>query len=172
LSQGLVRMRALALGRLVRIAIALALAAPLMPSAQAASAIQVSGAYALADAKSPRLGYVYMTISAAKGVSDQLVGGKSPVANTVLLVDSGHGKTHAKAGDAARLDVNGHAPLVLQPHGPHFVLRGMATPLHAGAKIRVVLEFAHAAPVEVSADVLRKQPAVGAPQLPKGIKID
>ena len=73
-------MRAVIVGRLFGIGMMMAglvLAAQIIKSAHAASAIQVSGAYALADGKCPRLGHVYLTISAPKGVEDALVGAKS-----------------------------------------------------------------------------------------------
>ena len=168
-------MRALALCRLIGTGVLVAgfvSGAHMIQSAQAAGAIQVSGAYALADSKSPRLGYVYLTISAPKGVTDELIGGTSPAASSVVLVDSSRRNNHPKSDEISGIEINGHAPLVLQPRGPHLVLRGMATPLHQGRKIQVVLEFGKAAPVNVSVDVLSKPPAAGAPQLPKGVKID
>ena len=168
-------MRALALCRLIGTGVLVAgfvSGAHMIQSAQAAGAIQVSGAYALADSKSPRLGYVYLTISAPKGVTDALIGAQSPAAASVVLVDSSHHNAHPKSDEIPQIEINGHAPLVLQPHGPHFVLRGMAAALRQGKKIHIVLEFRKAAAIDVPVDVLGKPPAAGAPQLPKGVKID
>lgn len=168
-------MRAVIVGRLFGIGMVmmgLVLAAQIVKSAHAASAIQVSGAYALADGKFPRLGHVYLTISAPKGVVDVLLGGKSPAAASVALVDSSHHATPPKSDEIAEIPIDGHAPVVLQPRGPHLILRGLTKPLRRGQKIHVVLAFRKAAPIDVPVEVLSKPPAAGAPQLPKGVKID
>lgn len=169
-------MRALVMGRLVGIGMllaGLALAAQIVKSAHAASAIEVNGAYALADGRSPKLGYVYLTISAPKGAKDALTGASSPAAaGGVALVDSARRPGTAKADEIAAIDLDGHAPLVLQPRGPHLVLRGLARPLRRGDTIHVILAFRKSAPIDVAVDVLSKAPAAGAPKLPKGVKID
>ena len=105
-------------------------------------------------------------------MEDALVGAKSPAAASVGLVDSSHRSAKSKSDDIAELEITGHAPLVLQPRGPHLVLHGLAAPLRRGEKIHVVLAFRKAAPIDVAVEVLSKPPAAGAPQLPKGVKID
>lgn len=168
-------MRAVVVGRLFGIGMVMAglvLAAQIVKSAHAASAIQVSGAYALADGKSPHTGHVYLTISAPKGVEDSLVGASSQAAKSVALVDSSHRTAKSKSDEITEIKLDGHAPLVLQPRGPHLILHGLTTPLRRGQKIHVLLAFRKAAQIDVAVDVLSKPPAAGAPRLPKGVKID
>ena len=134
--------------------------------------IQVDGAYALADTRSPSLGYVYFTVSAAKDDADVLVGGHSPVAGAVSLFIPNHRAVPVMPGDAQSLPIDGHVPLVLQPRGPHLILKGLMHPLHPGQKIPVTLTFQHAAPVDIVVEVMVRTPAAGAPRLPHGLKID
>ena len=137
-----------------------------------ADGIQVDGAYALADAKSPQLGYVYFTVSAAQDDADVLLGGHSPLAEAVSLFIPNRLAAKLKSGDAQSLPVDGHVPLVLQPRGPHLILKGLMHPLHPGQKIPVTLTFQHAAPVDIVVEVMVRTPAAGAPRLPHGVKID
>lgn len=167
-------MRAVVWARLAMVVaalIAVGWAAQLVCSARAADTVQVSGAYALGDLRSPSLGYVYLTITAASGI-DALTGGASPAAKTVVLVDPGHHGAAAKPGDPPAIPIDSHVPLVLQPRGPHLTLKGLARPLRPGSIIHVTLTFTRAPPIDVAVDVLSKTPAAGAPKLPKGVKID
>ncbi len=151
--------------------LALGWAAQGVRSARAADTLQVSGAYALPDTKSPQLGYVYLTISAANGV-DALTGGSTPAARAVVLVDPGHRGTVPNPADPVAIRIDSHVPLVLQPRGPHLILKGLAKPLRPGSSIHVTLTFQRAPSVDVPVEVLSKTPAAGAPKLPKGVKID
>ncbi len=131
--------------------------------------ILVDGAYALGDAKLQSLGYVYLTISAPSNDVDALVGASSPAAATVdLMVPT------RRDGPVTPplLRVDGHLPLVLQPRGPHLILKGLDHPLRPGQRIHVILNFRDARPIDVLVDVLSKTPAAGAPRLPHGVKID
>ena len=160
-------------GWLIRCAIAAVLmGVATIAVAAPADGIQVDGAYALADGKSPLVGYVYFTVSAAQDDADVLLGGHSPVAATVSLFIPNRRAVPVKPGDAQSLPVDGHVPLVLQPRGPHLILKGLMHPLHPGQKIPVTLTFQHAAPMDIVVEVMVRTPAAGAPRLPHGVKID
>jgi copper(I)-binding protein len=140
--------------------------------AAAAGGIQVSGAYALPDGKSPHQGYVYLTITASRSTKDALTGGSTPAAASMTLLVPARGAKAPKPGEQPSLEIDDHLPVVLQPGGPRFVLKGLRHPLHPGQKITIVLTFLRADPIDVTVDVLAKAPAAGAPRLPKGVKID
>jgi copper(I)-binding protein len=134
--------------------------------------IAVAGAWALADPKTPDLGYAYMTVSLPKGVVDTLLGATTPLAETIDIVAPAGPAGHERLAVVPSLPIDGHAPLIMQTRGPHLVLHQLTAPLKRGDSFVVTLHFRKAGAFEVAVKVVDAPPDLGMPKLPKGVTLD
>jgi periplasmic copper chaperone A len=95
----------------------------------------------------------YMTLQTTGAAPDRLISGSTPVAKEVEL------HTHvieggvAKMRPVAAIEVAPGQPTVLEPGGPHVMLRGLTQKLAAGATMPLTLVFEHAGAVTLKVPV-------------------
>jgi periplasmic copper chaperone A len=143
---------------------AVAMAAPPEP-------VSIDGAWAARSTR-PHVLFVYMTISLGKGVDDVLIGATSPVAGKIDLLaplPQGHRQS---LEPVIALELENHAPTVLQPGEAHLILRGVKQRLKVGDSFPVTLRFANAGSRDVVVKLLELPPDAGMPAVPKGVKLD
>jgi len=140
-------------------------------AAAAPDPVSVDGAWAARSSRSNVL-FVYMTISLGKGADDMLLGATSPVAGKIdLLAPLPKGKGESLEPVMA-LELETHAPNVLQPGEAHLILRNVKQRLKPGDSFPVTLRFANAGNRDVTVKVLDLPPDAGMPAVPKGVKLD
>jgi copper(I)-binding protein len=89
----------------------------------------------------------YMILQTTGAAPDRLISGSTPVATRVEL------HTHVMEGGVAKMrpvdaiEVAPGQPTVLEPGGPHVMLRGLSQKLEAGATMPLTLVFEHAGAV-------------------------
>jgi copper(I)-binding protein len=94
----------------------------------------------------------YMTLQTT-GAADRLISGSTPVAKEVEL------HTHVMEGGVAKMrpvagiEVAPGTPTVLEPGGPHVMLRGLTQKLEAGATMPLTLVFERAGAVTLEVSV-------------------
>jgi copper(I)-binding protein len=95
----------------------------------------------------------YMTLETVAATPDRLISGSTPVAAKVEL------HTHIMEGGVAKMrpveaiEVAPGAPTVLEPGGPHVMLRGLTQKLEAGATMPLTLVFERAGEVTLEVSV-------------------
>lgn len=140
-------------------------------AAAATDPVAIDGAWASRSTRSHVL-FVYMTISLGKGVADLLVGASSPIAGKIdLLAPLPKGRGESLEPVMA-LELENHAPTVLQPGEAHLILRGVKQRLKVGDSFPVTLRFAKAGTRDVIVRLLELPPDAGMPAVPKGVKLD
>jgi copper(I)-binding protein len=140
-------------------------------AAAAPEPVSVVGAWAARSTR-PHVLFVYMTISLGKGVDDMLIGATSPVAGKIdLLAPLPKGKGESLEPVMA-LELENHAPTVLQPGEAHLILRGVKQRLKVGDSFPITLRFANAGSRDVIVKLLELPPDAGMPTVPKGVKFD
>lgn len=118
-----------------------------------ARGVSVLHPWARATPGGATVGAAYLEIKAAKGVSDRLLGAKSPVASRAEI------HTHITEGDVMRMRRVESLPLaagqshVLAPAGDHVMLFDLKRPLQEGELIKLTLIFEKAGEIEVEATV-------------------
>jgi copper(I)-binding protein len=133
--------------------------------------VSIDGAWARRSTRA-RVVFVYMTISLAKDARDVLIGASSPIADKVDILDlmtKGRGES---LDPVLALDLDTHAPTVLQPGEAHLILRGVKQKLKPGDSFPVTLRFANAGSREVTVKLVDMPPDAGMPAMPKGVKLD
>lgn len=116
--------------------------------------------------------FVYMTISLGKGAEDMLIGASSPIAAKIDLLAPLPKGTRESLEPALALELDTHAPTVLQPGAEHLILRGVKQKLKSGDSFPVTLRFANAGSRDVVVRLLDQPPGTGMPAVPKGVKLD
>jgi copper(I)-binding protein len=134
--------------------------------------ISVDGVWSRISREKAHTGFVYMTLSLAGDSGDTLVGAMTPLARSVEILTVRQVKGRERLERAKAIELETHAPTVLQPQGPHLILRGLKQRLMPGDKFILTLEFAKAGKRDVTAKVVADPPHIGLPELPKGVKID
>ncbi len=154
--------------RIAWLALALLLSGFGAQGATPALPLKVSGAWALPGKAGTALGFVYMTISLAHESDDTLIGASTSLTRKVEIMVPASG-----AHEAVRsLPVDGKAPLVMQVHGAHIILRGLRQYLKIGQSFDLTLHFAKAGDIAVVVPVLAHAPEYGMPGLPQGFKLN
>jgi copper(I)-binding protein len=136
------------------------------------SGVSVDGVWCRVSEVHAHTAFVYMTLSIGAEPADKLVGATTPIAGNVEMLAPRSVKGRERLEAAHEIELDAHAPTVLQPQGPHLILKGMRHPLLPGEKFLITLEFAKAGKREVMVKVLKQPPATGMPDLPKGVKLD
>jgi copper(I)-binding protein len=134
--------------------------------------ISIDGVWCRISQEKAHTGFVYMTLSIAGAAGDSLVGATSPLARSIELLTVKRVKNRDRLERTDAIELENHAPTVLQPQGPHLVLHGLKQKLEPGDKFVLTLDFAKAGKREVTAKIVSRPPHIGLPELPKGVKLD
>jgi periplasmic copper chaperone A len=95
----------------------------------------------------------YMILQTTGAAPERLISGSTPVAKEVEL------HTHLMEGGVAKMrpvaaiEVAPGQPTVLEPGGPHVMLRGLTQKLEAGATMPLTLVFEHAGAVTLEVPI-------------------
>jgi len=141
-------------------------------AAARAPGISVDGVWCRMSEEKAHTGFVYMTLSFAGPDGDALVGAETPLASKVELLAPKTVKGREKLERVLSIELESHAPTVLQPQGPHLILRGVRHKLAPGDHFVLTLDFAKAGKRDVTAKVVTHPPHIGLPELPKGVTVD
>jgi periplasmic copper chaperone A len=142
------------------------------PAAADSRGVSVDGVWCRVSDSRAHTGFVYLTLTVRGEPTDTLVGASTPLASTAKMVGpvSVHGRPRFNTIEAIELDA--HAPTVLQPQGPHFLLKGLRHKLLPGQSFVMTLIFAKAGRHDITVHVRQSAPADGMPKLPKGVKLN
>jgi copper(I)-binding protein len=150
------RMRARTLARRAAVTVALVglgAVAGCAAQAGASPSIQVSTAYVpVPQARDITVAYVVIRNN---GGADRLVAAHTSVGGRVTF-RTAHGPGASVMSTIPSVAIPGHATLAMRPDGIHMLITG-ARPMHGGKDITLTLEFAHAGPVSVVAQVTDPQ---------------
>ncbi len=120
----------------------------------------VTQAWAPAMAPGTRTAAGYLIIRNQMATADQLVGARSPWAETVTLHSSTTRGGITRMRAQAAFDIPAHGQLPLSPGGRHLMFTGLYAPFVAGDTVPVTLVFRHGGAVEA---ILVVQPLGTAP---------
>jgi len=140
-------------------------------AAAAADPVSVDGAWARSSSRA-HVVFVYLTISLAKDEKDVLIGASSVIADKVDILDRMSKGRGESLEPVLALDLDTHAPTVLQPGEAHLILRGVKKRLKPGDSFPVTLRFANAGSRDVTVKLVELPPSADMPLVPKGIKFD
>ncbi len=130
-----------------------AMVAPVWADNQA-KPVSATHAWSRATPATIKMGAAYVTLTAAKGAVDRLIGVSSPAAELVEV----HG--HMMSGgqmSMAKLDsveIPAGETVKFKPGGLHLMLIGLRRQLKEGTKLTLQFEFAKSGKLEVEADIL------------------
>ena len=117
-----------------------------------AQGITVDQAWARATSPSQSVGGVFLSITDT-GAPDALVSATSPIADMVELHETVADNGVMKMRPIASLPLPTGQSVALKPGSYHLMVMGLKHQLKAGDSFPVTLNFAHAAPVTVTATV-------------------
>lgn len=112
-------------------------------------AVTVFHVWARATPMSAKTGVIYLTLTNAGAVSDELVGVSTPVAESAQVHSSMNDGGVMKMSEVTNLDLPPGASIVLQPSAMHLMLVNLTRRLTEGDKFPLVLTFQHAGNIEV-----------------------
>lgn len=142
----------------------------LSPAGSAEPAISVDGAWCRVSQVQAGTAFVYMTVSVSE--ADALVGASTPLADHAEILEPRMVKGREMLVNTAAIPLDPHGPTVLQPQGPHIILKGLKQKLAPGDSFTVTLQFDHGGRQDAAVKVLKQPPATGMPDLPKGVKLE
>jgi copper(I)-binding protein len=142
------------------------------PAAAANIGISVDGVWCRVSPYRAHTAFVYMTLTVRGEPADTLIGATTPLANTTEMVAPTTRKRRERLESVAELALDAHAPTVLQPQGPHFILKGLHHKLEPGQSFIMTLNFAKTGKHDITVHVLKASPGDGMPELPKGVKLN
>jgi copper(I)-binding protein len=142
------------------------------PAMAANVGISVDGVWCRVSEYRAHTAFVYMTLTVRGEPTDKLIGASTPLANTTEMVAPITHKRHEHLETVAELELDAHAPTVLQPQGPHFILKGVRHTLQPGQSFIMTLDFAKTGKHDITVHVLKAPPGDGMPELPKGVKLN
>jgi len=134
--------------------------------------ISVDGVWCRESEYRARTAFVYMTLTVRGEPTDKLIGASTPLAATVEMIAPVMGKKREHLLRIGEIELDAHAPTVLQPQGPHFLLKGLRHKLQPGQSFVMTLSFAKTGKHDITVHVLKTAPAEGMPELPKGVKLN
>ena len=142
------------------------------PAAAANVGISVDGVWCVVSEYRAHTAFVYMTLTVRGEPTDILIGASTPLAATTEMVAPITHKRHEHLETVAEIELDAHAPTVLQPQGPHFILKGLHHKLQPGQSFIMTLDFAKTGKHDITVHVLKASPGDGMPELPKGVKLN
>jgi|GEM_PF-6269560 copper(I)-binding protein len=116
--------------------------------------------------------FVYMTLTVRGEPTDTLIGASTPLAATAEMIAPVMGRKREQLELVDAIELDAHAPTVLQPQGPHLLLKGLRHKLLPGQSFVLTLAFAKTGKHDITVHVLKSAPADGMPELPKGVKLN
>lgn len=144
--------------RLIRWILILVLAAPLfggqvMAQDYRAGALAISEAWAPAGLGKQKIGAAYFTIRNHGEAPDRLLAIELPAGGTAMLHESlmQDGVMRMRPVETPEIPAKGE--LMLRPGGLHVMLTDLPSPLIAGERLRLRLQFAVAGETEIEAEV-------------------
>jgi copper(I)-binding protein len=121
--------------------------------AGASPSIQISVAYVpVPSARDITVAYVVIRNN---GEADRLVAAHTSVGGRVTF-RTAHGPNASVMSTIPSVRIPGHSTLAMRPDGIHMLIAG-PRPMHGGKNITLTLDFAHAGPVSVVAQVTNPQ---------------
>ena len=96
---------------------------------------------------------IYLTLVNVGTTADRLLGGTTPVAETVMFHSSINDNGIMKMRELAAIDLAPGAKVTLKPSGTHVMLVGLRQPLKQGGSFPLTLEFEKAGKVDVTVSV-------------------
>jgi copper(I)-binding protein len=144
----------------------------LMTGTASATGISADGVWCRVSDYRARIGFVYMTLTIRGEPVDKLIGASTPLAETVTMIAPVMEKKRERLQAVEAIELDAHAPTVLQPQGPHFLLKGLRHRLQPGQSFVMTLNFAKTGQHDVTVHVRASAPADGSPGLPKGVKLN
>ena len=108
-----------------------------------------------------------MTLTVRGEPADKLIGASTPLANATEMVAPITHKRHEHLETVAEIELDAHAPTVLQPQGQHFILKGVHHKLQPGQSFVMTLDFAKTGKHDITVHVVKAQPGDGMPELPE-----
>jgi len=142
------------------------------PAAAANIGISVDGVWCRVSEYRAHTGFVYMTLTVRGEPADKLIGASTPLAATVKMIAPVLHKKREHLEEVSEIELDAHAPTVLQPQGQHFLLRGLRHKLQPGQSFVMTLDFGKTGKHDITVHVLKAAPAEGMPALPKGVKLN
>ena len=142
------------------------------PAVADSRGVSVDGVWCRVSEARAHTAFVYMTLTVRGEPTDTLVGASTPLASTAKMVGPIpiQGRPHVNTIEA--IDLDAHAPTVLQPQGPHFLLKGLRHKLLPGQSFVMTLVFAKTGKHDITVHVRQSAPADDMPKLPKGVKLN
>jgi copper(I)-binding protein len=134
--------------------------------------ISVDGVWCRLSEYRAHTAFVYMTLTVRGEPVDRLIGASTPLAATVEMIAPVRGKKREHLEHTDEIELDAHAPTVLQPQGAHFLLRGLRHNLQPGQSFIMTLSFAKTGKHDITVHVLKAAPGEGMPELPKGVKLN
>src|SRR5580700_1307402 len=102
------------------------------PAIAADAGISVDGVWCRVSEYRAHTAFVYLTLTVRGEPADKLVGASTPLAATVELIAPVRAKKRERLERVPEIELDAHAPTVLQPQGPHFLLKGVRHKLLPG----------------------------------------
>ena len=129
------------------------IAAPAAAHEYTTKGVTVAHPWARATPGGAKVGGAYLEMKAAAGVSDRLVGVRSPVAGNAELHNHIMERGVAKMRRVDAIALRAGKSVVLEPSGYHVMLMDLKQPLKEGDLVKMVLVFEKAGEIEVEATV-------------------
>jgi copper(I)-binding protein len=134
--------------------------------------ISIDGVWCRVSEYRAHTAFVYLTLTVRGEPTDTLIGGSTPLAASTGIIAPVMHDRRERLDRVDAIELDAHAPTVLQPQGPHFLLKGLRHKLLPGQSFVMTLTFAHTGKREITVRVLKSTPADGMPGLPKGVKLE
>lgn len=161
-------MKTYRIGRLLQAWLALGVVA----STPAAAAVSVDGTWCQQSVAEARTAYVYMTVTDRGEPADLLIGAATPLAAAVDMIAPVARGRSLRLERVRAIELDPHAPTILERRGPHLRLKGLRFRLSPGTSFVMTLAFAREGKRDVTVHVLDESPVERMPTLPKGVKLN
>jgi periplasmic copper chaperone A len=115
--------------------------------------IKVENPWSRATPAGSKTGVIYMTLVNVGTNADRLLGGTTPVAETVMFHSSINDNGIMKMRELTAIDLAPGAKVALKPSGTHVMLVGLRQPLKEGRSFPLTLQFEKAGKVDVTVSV-------------------
>jgi periplasmic copper chaperone A len=143
-----------------------------LASTPAVAAVSVDGTWCQQSAAKARTAYVYMTVTDRGEPADLLIGAATPLAAAVDMIAPVARGHNLRLEPVRAIELDPHAPTILEPQGPHLRLRGLRFRLSPGSSFVMTLAFAREGKRDVTVHVLDESLVERMPTLPKGVKLN
>lgn len=132
--------------------------------------VSVDGAWARLSDVRAGTAFVYLTLTLRGEETDRLVSAETPVADNAQILEPTPRSGREILAPTPAVALDSHAPTILQPQGPHIILKGLKQKLAPGDNFTVTLGFEQAGKLDATVKVLKDPPA--GVELPKGVTLE